>query len=88
MYKRQVLGFVAQGMKICVDSTLQEAVEDDFRGRVFSVYDTLFNVTFVVALLAGAFLLPPSGISYGLLVLVGAGYLATAALYARLAREH
>ena len=59
-----VLGFVAQGVKICVDTTLQETVEDDFRGRVFSVYDTLFNVTFVVALLVGAFLLPPSGISY------------------------
>ena len=42
-----VLGFVAQGVKICVDTTLQESVEDDFRGRVFSVYDTLFNVTFV-----------------------------------------
>jgi MFS family permease len=81
-----VLGLVAQGVKICVDSTLQETVEDDYRGRVFSVYDTLFNVTFVVALLAGAFLLPPSGISYGLLALVGVGYLATAALYARLTR--
>ena len=52
-------------MKICVDTTLQEWVEDDFRGRVFSVYDTLFNVTFVAALLVGAFVLPASGISYG-----------------------
>lgn len=76
-----VLGFVAQGVKICVDSTLQEEVEDDVRGRVFSVYDTLFNVTFVAALLAGAFLLPSTGISYLLLAVVGAGYLATAALY-------
>ena len=62
-------------MKICVDTTLQESVEDDFRGRVFSVYDTLFNVTFVAALLVGAFLLPASGISYPLLAAVGAGYL-------------
>ena len=49
-----LLGFVAQAVKICVDTTLQETVEDDYRGRVFSVYDTLFNVTFVVALLVGA----------------------------------
>jgi hypothetical protein len=83
-----VLGFVGQGIKICVDSTLQESVEDDYRGRVFTVYDTLFNVTFVVALVAGAFLLPPSGISYGVLVVVGAGYLGTAALYARITRSH
>jgi MFS family permease len=83
-----VIGFMAQGVKICVDSTLQESVADDFRGRVFSVYDTLFNVTFVVALLVAAFLLPPSGISYPLLVTVGVGYVAAAAAYARLTRRH
>jgi MFS family permease len=81
------LGFVAQGIKICVDTTLQESVADDFRGRVFSVYDTLFNVTFVVSLLAGAFLLPDSGISWPLLLAVGAGYLLTAAVFAHWARR-
>jgi hypothetical protein len=83
-----VLGFVAQGVKICVDSTLQETIDDDFRGRVFSVYDTLFNVSYVVALLVGAFLLPPTGISYSLLAAVAAGYLLAAFVYARLARRH
>jgi MFS family permease len=83
-----VLGFVAQAVKICVDTTLQEWVEDDFRGRVFSVYDTLFNVTFVTALLVGAFVLPPSGISYALLGVVGVGYLLTAFAYARITRRH
>jgi MFS family permease len=75
------LGFVAQAVKICVDTTLQEVVDDDFRGRVFSVYDTLFNVTYVVALLIGAFVLPASGISYSMLVAVGLGYALTAVLY-------
>ena len=65
------LGFLAQAVKICVDTTLQESVDDDFRGRVFSVYDTLFNVTFVVAVLIGAFTLPSSGISYWMLGIVG-----------------
>ncbi len=83
-----LIGFVGQGVKICVDSTLQESVADDFRGRVFSVYDTLFNVTVVAALLVAAFLLPPSGVSYALLVSVGAGYLAGAAAYAHLTRRH
>ena len=77
------LGFVAQAVKICVDTTLQEAVDDDFRGRVFSVYDTLFNVTFVLALLVGALLLPASGISWAMLLVVGAGYLLTALAFAR-----
>jgi MFS family permease len=83
-----VLGFVGQAVKICVDTTLQESVDDDFRGRVFSVYDTLFNVTFVAALLAGAFLLPPSGISYPALGAVAAVYLLAAVGYARITRRH
>jgi len=83
-----VLGFVGQAIKICVDTTLQESVEDDYRGRVFSVYDTLFNVTFVVALLVGAFVLPPSGISYPLLITVGAVYEVTAVVYAHVTRRH
>jgi MFS family permease len=83
-----VLGFVAQGVKICVDTTLQECVEDDFRGRVFSVYDTLFNITFVAALLIGAVVLPASGVSYPLLAAVGAGYVAAAAVYSRVTRRH
>jgi hypothetical protein len=81
------LGFVAQAVKICVDTTLQESVDDDFRGRVFSVYDTLFNVTFVISLLAGAFLLPESGVSWPLLVVIGSGYLLTAAAFWHWARR-
>jgi hypothetical protein len=83
-----LIGFTGQAVKICVDSTLQESVADDFRGRVFSVYDTLFNVMFVVAMIAAAVVLPPSGISSPLLLTVGAGYLAAAAAYAHLTRRH
>jgi MFS family permease len=74
------LGFVGQGVKICVDATLQETVADDFRGRVFSVYDTLVNVSYVAALVTAAFLLPASGVSAGLVVAVGAIYALTAVL--------
>ncbi|HEX2073898.1 MAG TPA: MFS transporter [Geodermatophilus sp.] len=79
-----VLGFVGQAVKICVDTTLQESIEDDFRGRVFSVFDTLFNVPFVVALLLGAVLLPPSGVSLPALVAVAAVYLLAALAHTRL----
>jgi MFS family permease len=82
------LGFVTQAIKICVDTTLQETVADDYRGRVFSVYDTLYNVTFVGAVVLAAFVLPSSGVSYPLLIAVGAGYLLAAAGYARLTRPH
>ena len=83
-----LLGFVAQAVKICVDSTLQETVEDDYRGRVFSVYDTLFNLTFVVALVVGAMALPESGVSLLVPVVVGGCYLLAAVTYARITRTH
>jgi hypothetical protein len=74
-----LLGFAGQAVKICVDTTLQESVDDDVRGRVFSVYDTLFNVSYVVALVAAALLLPPSGVSVPALLGVAAVYLLAAA---------
>jgi MFS family permease len=83
-----LLGFVAQAVKICVDTTLQETVEDDFRGRVFSVYDTLFNVSFVLALLVGAFTLPESGVSSTVPLAVAGLYLVAAVAYARITRRH
>ncbi|WP_409329407.1 MFS transporter [Trujillonella humicola] len=82
-----LLGFVGQGVKICVDTTLQEAVDDDHRGRVFSVYDTLVNITFVAAVVAGALLLPESGVSSGVVLGVAATYLLAAATYAECARR-
>lgn len=75
------LGFAAQASKICVDTLLQETVADDFRGRVFSFYDTLFNVSFVSAAAASAALLPPDGRSYLVIALISGGYALTALGY-------
>jgi hypothetical protein len=75
------LGFAAQASKICVDTLVQEAIDDDFRGRVFSFYDTLFNLSFVSAALVSAVLLPPDGKSYAVIVIVAAGYALTALVY-------
>ena len=76
-----LIGVVGQAVKICVDTTLQECIDDDHRGRVFSVYDTLFNVTFVISLLIGAVVLPESGVSRPVIAAVGALYLGTATAY-------
>ena len=75
------LGVSAQGVKICVDTLVQTGVDDAFRGRVFSIYDVIFNVVFVAAAAVGAFVIPTSGKSYALLVFVSLGYAATAAGY-------
>jgi MFS family permease len=83
-----VLGVSAQGVKICVDTTIQEDVQDRFRGRVFAVYDMAFNMTYVAAAAATARLLPPSGKSYLVMALLALGYLGAAAGYAVLAARH
>ena len=75
------LGFAAQASKICVDTLVQEATDDDFRGRVFSFYDTLFNLSFVSAALASAVLLPPNGKSYLVIGIVAVGYAVTSLVY-------
>lgn len=76
-----LVGAAAQGIKIVTDTTLQTVCEDDFRGRVFSVYDTLFNVCLVAGLVLGAVTLPASGKSYAVLGVIAAGYLAIGAWY-------
>ena len=82
-----VLGFVAQGVKISVDTVVQCEVLDEYRGRVFAVYDALFNITLVAAATLTATLLPEDGHSPTSVLLLAAGYLVIAALYAGSARR-
>ena len=76
-----VLSVAAQGSKISVDTLVQEGVEDDYRGRVFSLYDTIFNVMFVAAAVVGAMILPESGKSYAVVGVIATGYAVTAVAY-------
>ncbi|MFL6114557.1 MAG: MFS transporter [Catenulispora sp.] len=70
-----ILGFFAQGQKISTDTTVQRNVEDAYRGRVFSLYDMLFNGAFVAAAAVAAATLPMSGKSPALLYSTVAVYL-------------
>jgi MFS family permease len=76
-----LLGLAAQGVKICVDTLIAQRVADDYRGRVFSLYDTLFNVIFVAAGVLTAFALPENGKSTVAVALIGVAYLVIGALY-------
>lgn len=80
------LGLASQGIKICVDTLVQTHVEDAFRGRVFALYDVIFNVAFVAAAGTAALVLPMSGKSYVVLTAIAVGYVVTAAGYARASR--
>ncbi|WP_017600704.1 MFS transporter [Nocardiopsis lucentensis] len=81
-----VLGLVSQGVKVTVDTLVQRHVDDAYRGRVFSVYDVLFNATFVLGAALTAGLVPPSGVSVPVVSGVAAVYLAMAAAWAARAR--
>ncbi|MCW7941874.1 MFS transporter [Streptomyces hygroscopicus] len=78
-----VLGLITQGAKISTDTIVQSTVEDGFRGRIFSVYDVLFNVAFVGAAGVAALMLPPDGRSAVLVVTVAVIYAAIAMTMSR-----
>lgn len=82
-----VLGLTTQGAKIATDTVVQSSVDDGFRGRIFSVYDVLFNVAFVGAAGVAALMLPPDGRSVPLVVTVAVIYAAVAASMARFERR-
>ncbi|WP_406495725.1 MFS transporter [Streptomyces sp. NBC_00846] len=69
-----VLGLITQGAKIATDTVVQTSVDDAFRGRVFSLYDVLFNVAFVGAAAVSALMLPPDGQSFAVVIGVAVLY--------------
>ncbi|MFF0573197.1 MFS transporter [Streptosporangium saharense] len=76
-----VLGLAGQSIKICTDTRVQRDVEDVYLGRAFSIYDMLFNGTYVIAAAIAAALLPADGRSMLVLGLITAGYLGGAVVY-------
>ncbi|MCM1970894.1 MULTISPECIES: MFS transporter [Streptomyces] len=82
-----VLGLTTQGAKIATDTIVQFSVDDGFRGRIFSLYDVLFNVAFVGAAGVAALMLPPDGRSVPLVVTVAVIYGAVAVAMFRFERR-
>jgi MFS family permease len=82
-----LLGFTSQATKISVDTLIQHHVIDAFRGRVFALYDTLFNLALVAAAALTALLLPENGRSPASVLALSAGWAATAAWYVMRSRR-
>lgn len=80
------LGFVAQAVKISVDTLTQQQVDDDFRGRIFAGYDAAFNVMLVIAAVLTATVLPADGHAPASVVVLAAGYAVLALAYGSAAR--
>ena len=81
-----LLGLTAQGIKICVDTLVQAHVADEFKGRVFVIYDIIFNVALVAAAVIGAVILPTSGKSVLILIIMAICYLLITLWFALVSR--
>ncbi|MCX6434703.1 MAG: MFS transporter [Actinomycetes bacterium] len=64
--------FFGQSLKVTNDALVQSKINDYFRGRVFAVYDVVVNGAIVSGALIAALILPASGISVVLPLMVSA----------------
>ncbi len=82
-----VVSLGAQATKIVTDTSLQLEIEDDYRGRVFSINDTGFNLMFVFGLLIGSWALPMTGVSPATMIGIGVGYASVAICFGLINRR-
>jgi MFS family permease len=82
-----LLGFTSQGIKICVDTVLQSDIADEFRGRVFALYDALFNLALVVAAVLTALVLPEDGHTPRTAIILGVVYACAGLVYLAASRR-
>ncbi len=84
-YSRQLTFFIAaftlalfgQAVKVTNDALVQSSIADDFRGRTFAFYDVSVNIGIMVGAVTSALLLPKSGQSALVLILLALIFLAT-----------
>ena len=58
---RSCSGATGQMIKLCTDAAVQSEIGDELLGRVFALYDIVFNVGYVIAVAVAALLSPPDG---------------------------
>jgi MFS family permease len=71
------VGFAYQSSKVCMDSVVQADSDDAYVGRVFALYDTANNLSYVLAFCLGVFIVPPEGDGLGAVILVASVFLVT-----------
>jgi MFS family permease len=76
-------GMAGQGVKVTNDALVQSKIMDQYRGRVFAVYDVVVNGGIVAGAIIAALMLPPSGISPWLPGVIAVSYILFAAVKLR-----
>jgi MFS family permease len=72
-----------QSVKVTNDALVQSKIDDYFRGRVFSVYDVVVNSAIVTGALFAAWILPISGDSWLLPLIVSISWVLVATVLLR-----
>lgn len=76
-------GMAGQGVKVTNDALVQSKIVDVFRGRVFAVYDVMVNGGIVSGAIIAALIMPQSGESTLLPLVIGFVYVLVAAILLR-----
>jgi MFS family permease len=76
-------GMAGQGVKVTNDALVQSKIVDEYRGRVFAVYDVMVNAGIVSGAIIAAFVLPPDGVSSVLPTLIAVTYVLVALVLLR-----
>ncbi|AYF74635.1 MFS transporter [Nocardia yunnanensis] len=69
-----LLGLAGQVIKLTGDAAMQIDIDDARRGQVFALQDTVFNITFVLALAGTALIVPADGRSPAVVLAAAAVY--------------
>ena len=77
------VGLCGQAVKVTNDALVQSKIEDEYRGRVFAFYDVAVNGAIVLGAIVAAFVLPKSGNSALLPLLITALYIWVASFLLR-----
>ena len=76
-------GMAGQGVKVTNDALVQSKIIDEYRGRVFAVYDVMVNAGIVSGAIIAAFILPADGVSAVLPALIALIYVLVALVLLR-----
>ncbi|MGA0113151.1 MAG: MFS transporter [Candidatus Nanopelagicaceae bacterium] len=76
-------GMAGQGVKVTNDALVQSKIADEYRGRVFAVYDVMVNAGIVSGAIIAAFVLPGDGVSAVLPTLIAVSYVLVALVLLR-----
>ena len=80
------VGLCGQAVKVTNDALVQSKIDDDYRGRVFAFYDVSVNGAIVGGALVAAVILPTSGKSIYLPLVICGAYLLTSGVLLRSVR--